>query len=74
MDLMRQNASREHPVFVTTHSESLVRAAKVEELWLVNKVEGKTVTKNAAKSSGNLGQVNLDTAWLMNLFDGGLPW
>ncbi len=74
VDLMRQNASTEHPVFVTTHSESLVRAAQVEELWLVNKLDGKTVAKNAAKSSGSLGQINLDTAWLMNLFDGGLPW
>lgn len=74
VDLMRQNASIEHPVFVTTHSESLVRAAKVDELWLVNKLDGKTVAKNAARSSTNLGQINLDTAWLMNLFDGGLPW
>jgi predicted ATPase len=74
VDLMRENASPEHPVFVTTHSESLVRASKVEELWLVNKVDGKTVSKNAARSSADLGQLNLDTAWLMNLFDGGLPW
>lgn len=74
VDLMRQNASIEHPVFVSTHSESLVRAAKVDELWLVNKLDGKTVAKNAEKSSGNLGQLNLDTAWLMNMFDGGLPW
>lgn len=74
VDLMRQNASIEHPVFVSTHSESLVRAAKVDELWLVNKLDGKTVAKNAEQSSGNLGQLNLDTAWLMNMFDGGLPW
>lgn len=74
VDLMRQNASVEHPVFVTTHSESLVRASTAEELWLVNKVDGKTVAKNADKSSTELGTVNLDTAWLMNLFDGGLPW
>jgi predicted ATPase len=74
VDLMRENASPEHPVFVTTHSESLVRASKVDELWLVNKVDGKTVSKNAARSSADLGQLNLDTAWLMNLFDGGLPW
>jgi predicted ATPase len=74
VDLMRQNAGIEHPVFVTTHSESLVRACHVDELWLINKLEGKTVVKNAAKSSGDLGQINLDTAWLMNLFDGGLPW
>jgi predicted ATPase len=74
VDLMRQSAGVDHPVFVTTHSESLVRACHVDELWLVNKIDGKTVAKNAAKSSGDLGQINLDTAWLMNLFDGGLPW
>ena len=74
VDLMRQNASVEHPVFVTTHSESLVRASRAEELWLVNKVDGKTHAKNAAKCSTDLGQINLDTAWLMNLFNGGLPW
>ncbi len=74
VDLMRQNASIEHPVFVTTHSESLVRASTVNELWLVNKLDGKTVAKNAAQSSAALDGLNLDTAWLMNMFDGGLPW
>lgn len=74
VELMRQSAGVEHPVLVTTHSESLVRACRVDELWLVNKVDGKTSAKNAGRSSGELGQINLDTAWLMNLFDGGLPW
>jgi predicted ATPase len=74
VDLMRQNANIEHPVFVTTHSESLVRASKADELWLVNKKDGKTVAKNAAQSSPGLDGMNLDTAWLMNMFDGGLPW
>lgn len=74
VDLMRENSSPEHPVFVTTHSESLVRASKIEELWLVNKIDGKTVAKNAAEISSDIGSLNLDTAWLMNLFDGGLPW
>jgi len=73
-DLMRDKATPEHPVFVTTHSESLVRASRVDELWLVNKLDGKTVAKNAGAHSADIGQLNLDTAWLMNLFDGGLPW
>jgi predicted ATPase len=73
-DLMRQNANLDHPIFVTTHSESLVRACRADELWLVNKMDGKTVAKNAATSDVDLGTINLDTAWLMNLFDGGLPW
>lgn len=72
--LMRDNATPAHPVLVTTHSESLVRASTKEELWLLDKEDGKTVVKNAAKSSGDLGNLHLDTAWLMNMFGGGLPW
>lgn len=72
--MMRDNATPEHPVLVTTHSESVVRASRKEELWLVNKEDGKTIVKNAGLNSGDLGTLNLDTAWLMNLFDGGLPW
>lgn len=74
VQLMRGNASTSHPVFVTTHSESVVRASHKEELWLVNKENGKTIVKNAAKQSPDLGNLNLDKAWLMNIFDGGLPW
>ncbi|MEN9373469.1 MAG: hypothetical protein RIR79_1021 [Pseudomonadota bacterium] len=74
VNLMRDKASSEHPIFVTTHSESLVRASKVDELWLVNKSNGKTVAKNADKNGVDLGNMNLDTAWLSNFFDGGLPW
>jgi predicted ATPase len=74
VQLMRDNARPEHPVFVTTHSESLVRASTKEELWLVDKAEGKTIAKNAAQNSTALGGLNLDTAWLMNLFGAGLPW
>ncbi len=74
VELMRANATPEHPVFVTTHSESVVRASNKEELWLVNKVDGKTEMKNAGEQAGDLGGLNLDKAWLMNIFDGGLPW
>ncbi len=74
VSLMRANASPEHPVWVTTHSESVVRSATADELWLINKVDGKTELKNAGKNSVPLGNMNLDKAWLMNFFDGGLPW
>jgi predicted ATPase len=74
VQLMRDNATPEHPVFVTTHSESLVRASTKEELWLVDKAAGKTIVKNAAQNSADLGDLNLDTAWLMNMFGAGLPW
>jgi predicted ATPase len=74
VQLMRANATPEHPVFVTTHSESLVRASSKEELWLIDKEDGKTIAKNAAENSVELGELNLDTAWLLNMFGGGLPW
>lgn len=74
VDLMRENASVEHPVFITTHSESVVRNLDLEELWLVNKEDGKTKVKCASESAVNKKEIPLDTAWLTNLFDGGLPW
>ncbi len=74
VDLMRENATAEHPFFITTHSESVVRASRIDELWLVNKVDGRTNFKPAATGQLDLHGMNLDTAWLTNLFDGGLPW
>ncbi|WP_431701452.1 AAA family ATPase [Pseudomonas sp. BR20] len=72
--LMRDNATIEHPVFITTHSESVVRNLNPEELWFVNKVDGRTNVKCAAESGVDKKQIPLDTAWLTNLFNGGLPW
>lgn len=72
--LMRDNATVEHPVFITTHSESVVRNLNPEELWLVNKTEGRTGVKCAAESGVDKKQIPLDTAWLTNMLNGGLPW
>jgi predicted ATPase len=74
VELMRSRSSLEHPVMITTHSESVVRASHENELWLVNKTGGKTQVKNAGRSAIPLQNINLDKAWLMNFFDGGLPW
>ena len=74
VQLMRDNANSNHPVFITTHSESVIRECVADELWLVNKREGKTCVKNAGQMNINLGDLNLDMAWMMNMFDGGLPW
>jgi len=75
--LIRQQASPKNPIWLTTHSESVVRAARLEELVLVDKEGGRTTMKHA--DSGKLTQddlfpLTLDEAWLSNLFDGGLPW
>lgn len=75
--LIREQASSSNPVWLTTHSESVVRELRLEELVLVDKKEGRTKMKRA--DSGNLTQENLapfslDEAWLSNLLDGGVPW
>ena len=77
IDLIREQASHKNPIWMTTHSESVVRQLQLDELWLVDKKEGKTQMKAAA--SGHLQQPDLaplrvDEAWLSNLLGGGLPW
>ncbi len=76
IDLMRQQASPENPIWLTTHSESVVRALNLGELILVDKVEGRTTMKSA--DAGNISQedlapLSLDEVWLSNLLAGGLP-
>jgi len=75
--LIREQASENNPIWMTTHSESVVRQLKLGELWLVDKQQGRTQMK--AASSGHLQQEDLaslgmDEAWLSNLLNGGLPW
>ncbi len=75
--MMREKALPENPIWLSTHSISVVRESRMEELLLVNKVHGHTRMKSA--DSGNLKQadlapLNLDEAWLSNLLNGGLPW
>ena len=77
IDLMRQQASPENPIWLTTHSESVVRALKLSELVLVDKIDGLTTMKPA--DGGNISQedlapLGLDEVWLSNLLDGGIPW
>ena len=74
---LRDRASPSNPIWLTTHSESVVRRLRLEELILVNKVAGRTRMKRA--DSGNLEQsdlagIGLEGAWLSNLLGGGLPW
>lgn len=74
VQLMRESASVEHPIFLTTHSESIVRNLETPELYFVSKADGKTRVQAAASAGVDKTQIPLDTAWLTNLFDGGLPW
>jgi predicted ATPase len=74
VQLMRDNASTQHPVFITTHNESIVRSLKVDELYFIGKSDGKTYVNSAKDSGVDTSTISLDKAWLTNLFDGGLPW
>lgn len=68
----REHATIESPIWLTTHSESIVRMLKNNELWLVDKKDGKTQI-NPVRDIENL-PLNLDEAWLSNALNGGLPW
>ncbi|SEQ21470.1 Predicted ATPase [Ectothiorhodospira magna] len=74
IQLMRENAEAEHPIFLTTHSESVVRNTQPQELWLVAKEQGKTQLRPVREAADLLDSIPLDKAWLTNLLDGGLPW
>ena len=77
VDMMRQQASPENPIWLTTHSESVVRALKLSELILVDKVDGRTTMKRADAvnlSEEDMAPLGLDEVWLSNLLGGGLPW
>jgi predicted ATPase len=63
-------------IFVNTHSESIVRVTKPEELFLVDKLDGKTKIRNVKKSFPNYDytKMDVDRMWMSNMFNGGLPW
>lgn len=68
--------SQSFNIFINTHSESIVRVSAPEELFIVDKHDGKTVVKNVKKTFPNYNYKTMDTdkMWMSNLFDGGLPW
>jgi len=72
VDGFHEQATYEHPIWVTTHNESLVRCLKNNELWLVDKKQGKTEMKQV-QIIDKLA-TTIDEAWLTNALDGGLPW
>ncbi|MBF0370120.1 MAG: ATP-binding protein [Magnetococcales bacterium] len=72
VDVFREEANNNGPIWLTTHNEMVVRKCKPGELWLVDKKEGRTQIKQApARASDSLSMVD---GWLCNVFGGGLPW
>lgn len=72
--LMREKAQDKHNIILTTHSEAVVRNLELEELYLVRKKDGQTLIKDVKNSKVDKNKIPLDSAWLSNLFGGGLPW
>ena len=71
---MRENASLDHPIIITTHSESVIRKSRAERAVVCQQARGENPTKHASDAGIDKKEIPLDTAWLMNMFDGGLPW
>ena len=74
---LRSMARPSNPIWLTTHSRSVVQHLRLDELILVDKVGGRTCMNRADSRNlvqGDLTNLGLDSAWLSNLLDGGLPW
>ena len=59
-----------HHIWLNTHSPSLVRCLEIEEIIVVNKIDGKTKAKQFSKRD----KINIktDEAWLSNALGGGV--
>jgi predicted ATPase len=75
MEFFREK-SKNFNIFINTHSESVVRAATADELFIVDKCDGKTILKNVIHEfpEYDYTSMELDKMWMSNLFNGGLPW
>jgi AAA15 family ATPase/GTPase len=60
-------------IWLTTHSPVVVRELDINELIVVDFINGKTIIKPANKIETANG-LKMDDAWLTNHLNGGLPW
>jgi len=73
VEFFRQQCEEKgHYIWLNTHSESLVRKLRPEEIILVDKREGETKVKQVRDM--NLYDLPTDEAWLTGALGGGLPW
>jgi len=67
-----------HYIWFTTHSPTIIRLLKREEYKIVEKINGEVKIINADDKKFDIyfddNDLLLDEAWLLNMFEGGLPW
>jgi predicted ATPase len=64
--------SETNPIWITTHSETIVRCLKPNELFLVDMVDGETKIKHV--NDCDTSNMPLNDMLLSNVLNGGLPY
>jgi len=73
VDFFREKSEEEgHHIWLNTHSQTLVRCLEIDEVILVNKVDGATRAKQLTKEDNVT--IKTDEAWLSNALGGGVLW
>jgi len=73
VDFFREKSEEEgHHIWLNTHSQTLVRCLEIDEVILVNKVDGATRAKQLTKEDNV--NIKTDEAWLSNALGGGVLW
>jgi predicted ATPase len=73
VDFFREKCETEgHYIWLNTHSQTLVCCLEIDEIILVNKVDGATRAKQLTRED----EINIktDEAWLSNALGGGVLW
>jgi len=73
IDFFREKCEEEgHHIWLNTHSQTLVRCLEIDEIILINKINGETKAKQLTKDEGI--NIKTDEAWLSNALGGGILW
>ncbi len=71
VDFFREKCEEDgHHIWLNTHSQTLVRSLEIDEIILVNKINGRTKAKQLTKEDGI--DIKTDEAWLSNALGGGV--
>ena len=73
VNLFRQKCKEKgHYIWLNTHSQTFVAELTTDEIILVDKVDGNTITKQV--KGMDLHGLRMDEALMTNALGGGIPW